>query len=64
MKSQAINQQQKQKLIESLELAKLAEEKASKMDELAAHLVHKYQQHLSQSIQTQDGNSGIFDGKE
>jgi hypothetical protein len=42
----SLTAQQQAKLAEALELAKLAEEKARQMSELATEVANKYQQHL------------------
>lgn len=46
----SLTPQQQAKLAEALELAKLAEEKARQMSELATEVANKYQQHLYDSV--------------
>jgi hypothetical protein len=46
----SLTPQQQAKLAEALELAKLAEEKARQMSELATSVANKYQQHLYESL--------------
>jgi hypothetical protein len=46
----SLTPQQQAKLAEALELAKLAEEKARQMSELATEFANKYQQHLYDSV--------------
>ncbi len=48
----SLTAQQQAKLAEALELAKLAEEKARQMSELATEVANKYQQHLYDSVNT------------
>lgn len=43
--------QQQEKLAEALEVAELAEEKASQMSDLATKIADKYQQYLYDSTQ-------------
>ncbi|WP_181243886.1 hypothetical protein [Chamaesiphon polymorphus] len=45
----SLSPQQQAKLAEALELAKLAEEKARQMSELATSVANKYQQYLYDS---------------
>lgn len=49
--------QQQAKLREALAVAKLAEEKASQMSELATAIANKYQQRLYESVQTKSQSS-------
>lgn len=51
------NSQQQATLLEALEVAKLAEEKASQMSELATAIANKYQQRLYQSAQATSKSS-------
>jgi hypothetical protein len=46
----SLTPQQQARLAEALELAKLAEEKARQMSELATSVANKYQQHLYDSV--------------
>lgn len=48
----SLSPQQQAKLAEALEIAKLAEEKAMEMSELATEIANKYQQHLYESVQS------------
>ena len=48
----SLSPQQQEKLAKALEVAKLAEEKASQMSEFATEIANKYQQHLYKSIQS------------
>ena len=47
-----LSPQQQAKLAEALEVALLAEEKASQMSELATEIANKYQQRLYESVQS------------
>lgn len=47
----SLSPQQMEKLAEALKVAKLAEEKASQMSELATEMANKYQQYLYESIE-------------
>lgn len=47
----SLSSQQMEKLAEALKVAKLAEEKASQMSELATEMANKYQQCLYESIE-------------
>ena len=48
----SLSPQQQAKLAEALEVALLAEEKASQMSELATEIANKYQQRLYESVQS------------
>ena len=48
----SLNPQQQAELEEALEVAKLAEEKASEMSELATEIANKYLQRLYESVQS------------
>ena len=48
----SLSPQQQAKLAEALEVALLAEEKASQMSELATEIANKYQQRLYQSLKS------------
>jgi hypothetical protein len=48
----SLSPQQQVKLAEALEVALLAEEKASQMSELATEIANKYQQCLYESVQS------------
>jgi hypothetical protein len=52
MTQSSLSPQQQAKLAEALEVAKLAEEKASQMSELATEIANKYQQRLYELIQS------------
>ncbi|MGK7930416.1 MAG: hypothetical protein AB4041_03130 [Microcystaceae cyanobacterium] len=48
----SLTPQQQEKLAEALEVAKLAEEKASQMSEFATKIADKYQQYLYDSAES------------
>ena len=52
MTKRSLSPQQQAKLVEALEFAQLAEEKASQMSELATKIADKYQQRLYESVQS------------
>ena len=52
MNQRSYSPQQQTKLAEALKVARLAEEKASQMSELATEIANKYQQHLLESIKS------------
>ena len=52
MTKRSLSPQQQAKLVEALEVAQLAEEKASQMSELATKIADKYQQRLYESVQS------------
>lgn len=57
MKQPSLSPQQEAKLAEALEVAQLAEEKASQMSKLATQTANKYQQHLHKSIELSSKSS-------
>jgi hypothetical protein len=48
----SLTPQQQAKLAQALEIAKIAEEKAMIMSDLATEIANKYHQHLSKSVQS------------
>ena len=52
MNQRSLSPQQQAKLAEALKVARLAEDKASQMSELATEIANKYQQHLRESVQS------------
>ncbi len=53
----SLSSQQQSKLAEALKVAKLAEEKASQMSELATEIANKYQDHLYESVKSPSKSS-------
>jgi hypothetical protein len=60
----SLSQKQQAKLVEALELARMAEEKARQMSELATDIANKYQQRLYDSIQLSVTDRGSGSGTE
>ncbi|MDJ0713954.1 MAG: hypothetical protein QNJ54_07015 [Prochloraceae cyanobacterium] len=52
MTQRSLSPQQQTKLAEALKVARLAEEKASQMSELATEIANKYQQRLYESVKS------------